>query len=44
MSESKKLGKVKILTAISHILGIIMSLHLTWDRIPKFLTGWRQSV
>ena len=44
MSECKKLGEVKRLTAMSHILGIIKSLHLTWDRIPKFLPGWRHSL
>ena len=44
MSESKKLGEVKRLTAMSHILGIIKSLHLNWDRIQKFLIGLRHSV
>lgn len=37
MSKCKKLGEVKRLTDMSHILGIIKSLHLIWDRIPKFL-------
>jgi hypothetical protein len=35
---------IKRVDAMSLILGIIKSLHLNWNEVPKILPGWRHSV